>query len=145
MRILLIIVMILAMLVATGMGLMIGNENLLSENADKLTKLVEMAGDSELATTAKGYQTAGQGGFIVALLALVMVIVTFTKKTKAIQIVAGITVLMGLVFIGMSPGAEASENGPASPRMQAMVFCIAAMIVAACGFGAEQIRLKKAD
>lgn len=138
MRAFLIIVMFLSSLVATSMGLMIGYENLLSEDADKLNKLVELTSSSKFTATAEAYRYAGQGGFVVGLLALVMAIVTFTKKTKAIRVVASITMLTSIVMLALSSGTQGAAN-------QAMVFCIAAMIVTACGFGAEQIRLKKAD
>lgn len=140
MRILLIIVMILSMLVATGMGLAIGNENLLSENAEAAKALIEALGDSEQGKQLAGYRTSGMGGFLVGLSALVMVIVTFMKKTKVVQIVAGVTALLAIVFIAMSPGFETGEMGPASPQKQAMVYGIAALVTAICGFLAEKKR-----
>jgi hypothetical protein len=143
MRILLIIVMVLAMLVSAGMGMAIGNENLLTEEAKAAAELIDQL-PGEAADKLSGYRTSGMGGFLVGISALVMVIVTFMKKTQVIQIVAGVTTLLAIVFIGMSPSFETGELGPAPPRTQAMVYGIAAIVVAICGFLAEKQRTKNA-
>ena len=145
MRILLLIVMILACLVATGIGLFIGQNNLFSEEAVKAAELLKGFGDSELAKPLVGLRTAGWGGLVVGILALVTVVVTFMKKTKVINIVAGATAVLAVLFIVLSPTIELGKNAGFGPKQQAMVYGIAAMIVAACAFMAEKMRLSKAD
>lgn len=140
MRILSIILMILAFLVAAGMGFAIGNKNLMSEDAAAAAAMIEQLGDSELGAQLSGYRTSGIGGFVVGLMSLVMVIVTFMKKTKIINIVAGATAAIAVLFILMCPGFETGEYAAASPQKQAMVYGVAAILVALFGFLAEKKR-----
>ncbi len=135
MRIVLIIVMVLAMLVSTGMGVAIGNHNLFSEEAKDLYKMAEAAGEAG-AEIAAGPRNSGIGGLVVGLLALVMVVVTFMKKTKPIQIVAGLIVVLAIIFIAISPSGE----GTATPRNQALIYGLAGIVTAICGFLAEKKR-----
>ena len=143
MRILLLIIMVVAMLVATGMGFMFGEKNILSGEAVETTKLIEHLGDSEQARKLGGYRISGFGGVFVGIMALIMVVVTFMKKTKSIQVVAGTTALSAIAFIAISPGFETARHGAESLQEQAMIYGIFAILVALCGFGAEQMRFNK--
>lgn len=148
MRVLFIILMVLGMLVSTGMGLMIANENVGggdgAKKADQAIEMLEAMPDSdkkqELIATLQGYKKSGYGGAVVGILALVMVIVTFMKKEKAVLAVAGATIAAAVLFIILSPSAETGANGPAAPRMQAMVYGISGILAAVFGFLAEKKR-----
>ena len=67
MRFLLLIVMVLAWLVAAGMGLMIGLENLTADDLDSTKKLLEQMGQTDLLAKLDGFGTSGIGGLLVAV------------------------------------------------------------------------------
>lgn len=145
MRIVLIILMVLGLLDAVGLGLLVGNENVLSDDAAKMMKLAEqLPEDAAPRKMAEGARMSGIGGFLVGISALITGVTVFMKKTKVIQIMAGVTTLLALIFIALSPSFEMGPNAGMDPRGQAMVYGIGAIVVALCGFGAEKMRLKKA-
>lgn len=144
MRILLLIVMVIGWLAAAGLGLMIGNENLLSENAETLNKLAEGTTDESVLMMVDGVRMSGIGGFVLALLTTIGVVLTFMKKDKPLMIVAVLGVIAAIAFIALSPSFDTGPTGAADPRQQAMIYGIAGAIALLAGFGAEKVRQKKA-
>ena len=153
MRIFLIVLTVLCVLVSAGMGFMIANENVGGgEGAKKLAEVEKLAETLEgednapaevmaLVKDARGYKRSGWGGAVVGGLALLLLIVTFVKKPTALTAVAGLTVLAAVAFVVLSPSLEtAGENGPASPRVQALVYGAAAILAALCSMGADKVR-----
>ncbi len=153
MRILLLIVMVLSVLVAAGMGGAIGNENVVkAENREAMestlatldqVKTADPETNSkieELKTALAGYKTSGIGGFVVGGLALLLAIFAFAKKYSPTMALGLLAIIAAGVFIGLSPSLEMGENGPASPRVQAMVYGFAAMLAAITAMGAEKLR-----
>jgi hypothetical protein len=154
MRIVLLIVMVLAVLVSAGLGIMVGQSNLHSEEAKAATALMEtaekLAGDTESAELDKavamldGAKTSGWGGYIIGVLALLLLVVTFAKKWSAIAAIGGLGIIASIAFVALSPTFEMGSNGGLAPRGQAMVYGIAFIIAALSAMGAEKIRMKKA-
>lgn len=156
MRILLLIVMVLAVLVSTGMGLAIANENVFkAENqaameeslalleAVESTEAADATKIDELKSALTGYTTSGWGGLVVGGLALILAIAAFAKKAQPTLILGILAIGAAVAFIALSPSLDMGENGPASPRMQAMVYGCAGMLAALSAMGADKIRRKR--
>lgn len=145
MRIVLLIVMVLAWLVAAGMGLMIGLENLTAEDLDSTKKMLEQMGQTDLLAKLDGFGTSGIGGLLVALTTTIGVVLTFIKKSQPQLIAVGLGVVVAILFIALSPGFDTTAlGGGADPRGQAMVYGVASIIALLAGLGAEKLRQKKA-
>lgn len=154
MRILLLIVMVLAVVVSAGLGLMIGQKNLHSEDAKTAAAAMEAAeklvGDKggpeieKLRTGLEGFKKSGWGGYVVGVLAVLLLIVTFAKKWSAIAAISGLGILASIAFMILSPSFETGSTGGMAPRGQAMVYGVAFIVAALSAMGAEKIRMKKA-
>jgi len=153
MRIFLIVLTVLCVLVAAGMGFLIANENVGGgEGAKKLAEVEELVEQLEgqeeapaavtaLVKDARGYKRSGWGGVVVGGLALMLLIVSFVKKPALLTSVAGLTILAAVAFVLLSPSLETvTENGPASPRVQALIYGAAAALAAVCSLGADKVR-----
>ncbi len=156
MRIVLLIVMVLSVVVSAGMGLAIANENVFkAENQEKMQtaidglEAVEAAGAADTAeidkykTALSGYTKSGWGGLVVGVLALVLAIAAFAKKGQPTLVLGVGAILAAAVFIAITPSLEMGEHGPASPRVQAMVYGVAGILAAVCAMGADRIRQKR--
>ena len=158
MRILLLIVMVLAIVVSAGMGVMIGYNNLFE--ADAQTKITEaeeqvaalaeapngkenpmVAKASEALSALKGYKWSGWGGIVVGSLSALMLIIGFTRLNGTIAAVGVAIIVCGLAFIALSPGVTVGDA--ATPRLQAMVYGIAGVVAAAAAMGASKVRIKR--
>ncbi|MFT5431136.1 MAG: hypothetical protein ACI9OJ_001815 [Myxococcota bacterium] len=146
MRIVLLIVMVLAVVVSAGLGIMVGQKNLHSEEGKALAALAEAtkdAKDSKTHTIAAGFQKSGWGGYVVGGLAVLLLVVAFAKKWSAIAAIGGLGILASIAFIILSPSFETGATGGMAPRGQAMVYGIAFVVAALSAMGAEKIRMKK--
>ena len=153
MRALLLILMVLGVVASAGLGIMVGQKNLHSEDAKELDGLVETAeslsgGESnskldELKAMASGVKTSGWGGYIVGGLAVLLLIVGFMKKWSPIMAISVLGILASVAFIILSPSFDMGPNGPLPPRGQAIVYGGAFILAALSAMGAEKLRLKK--
>ena len=140
MRILLIIVAVIGWLAAAGLGLMVGNENLFSENAEQAAKIIEQLGDSPEAAQLAGFRTSGMGALLVALLSTIGLVLTFIKKAGPQLIVAGLGSAVAILFIILSPSVDVGAHGGMGPRTQMMIIGIAGIVSLLAGVGAEKKR-----
>lgn len=151
MRVFLIIVMVLGFLATAGLGLMIAQKNLLSDEAKMADALVAAASESAAGAAMsaeiealKGFKMSGYAGVAHSLLALLVVIFAFAKKDKLVLVLLLLTIVGAGAFIALSPAFEGGLGGGADARTQAMIIGIAGLVTALCGFGAAKMGAKAA-
>ena len=123
-----------------------------SDDAAKAQKQLEevkktLGADSPLVKKAEEAQAnlggavrAAYGGLLVAVLSLLVMILTFAKKSGPLVIVGGLTILASVVFILISPSYDTGKYGPANARQIAMLYGIPALIGGLCGILADKFR-----
>ena len=149
MRILMMILAILAFVVTAFIG-GLATTNGFGKDADEaaagIAQLEKMVGADnpkvvEMRAMVDGYKTSSIGAGLSVLLGLVGLVLMFLKKEGALLKVLGVTVVVAVVFIVLSPGMEV-PGGKMNPRMQAMIPGIAAVLTLLFGLIAEKKRNK---
>jgi hypothetical protein len=155
MRVTLIVFAGLLLVIAAGIGGILGGRNLSDaskieemKDAKALVNLAASAGSQEGKMAKDIMERGGQlktgaiPAFLTAVLALVLFILVFVKRGVALT-ASGI-LLTSIVSVLLNPNFDTGKYGPASPRSIAIALACFGVFGALSAFGAEQIRRRRA-